>query len=99
MSFRVGSDLRIDTTILRDGAAPGADPVASANLVGFDPEGLAVSWALTIDDGAAGTAHYSLGRASNLMAGTFSLWYEATFSGGAVVIGDPEPLTILAKGA
>lgn len=83
----VGSDLRIELTILRDGVAPGAvDPLASVVLKYIDPEKTPGSWTPVIDDAEDGTVHYDLAAASNDLVGKYVIWAEATFDGGSKLV-------------
>ena len=85
----VGSDLRFDLTILRDGVAPGAlDPLLTATLHYTAPDGTSGTWVGTIDSATAGTVHHDIAAVENDTPGTWKVWAEAVFTlGGALVTG------------
>lgn len=85
----VGSDLRFNLTVLRDGVAPGAsDPLASVTLAYTAPDGTTGPWSGTIDDAEAGTVHYDVSAVDNDTAGAWTVYAEATFTlGGKLVTG------------
>jgi len=85
----VGSDLRFELTVLRDGVAPGAiDPLASATLHYTAPDSTSGTWVGTIDSATAGTVHHDIAAVDNDTAGTWKVWAEAVFTlGGTLVTG------------
>lgn len=94
-----GSDLRFELTILRDGVAPGVtDPLLTATLHYTAPDGTSGTWPGTIDDDEAGTVHHDVAAVDNADAGRWTVWAEAIFTAGGVLITGAATVMIYAQG-
>lgn len=83
MSIVVGSSFRIFASVLQDGVAANLTNSTTV-LVARKPNGVETSLTTVVDSLVNGLVHADIEASANVLPGTWKVWSESVYLGGAV---------------
>lgn len=84
MSIVVGSSFRISASVLQDSVAANLTDSTTVLKV-RKPNGVESSLTTVVDSPTDGTVHADVAAVTNILPGTWLVWAEAVYLGGAIL--------------